>query len=63
MTPEFIIDYCKNNEIKAIAYTYNEPTVFWEYAYDTMVLAKEAGLRNIFVSNGFFSKEMFEKME
>lgn len=63
MTPEFIIDYCKNNEITAIAYTYNEPTVFWEYAYDTMVLAKEAGIYNIFVSNGFFSKEMFEKMD
>ncbi len=63
MAPEFIIKYCKENNITAIAYTYNEPTVFWEYAYDTMVLAKKEGIHNIFVSNWFFSKEMFEKMK
>jgi len=36
-----------------IAYTYNEPTVFFEYTHDTAKLATEQGLRNIYVSNGF----------
>ena len=39
--------------IPSIAYTYNEPAVFFEYAFDTARLAHEAGLRNIFVSSGF----------
>jgi pyruvate formate lyase activating enzyme len=36
-----------------IAYTYNEPTVFFEYTLDTAKLAVEHGIRNIYVSNGF----------
>jgi pyruvate formate lyase activating enzyme len=43
-----------------IAYTYNEPAIFVEFAYDCMVLAKKKGLKNIFVSNGFESKETFD---
>ena len=39
----------------SISYTYTEPTVFFEYAYDTARLAKEAGLRNNFVTNGFMT--------
>lgn len=38
---------------RSIAYTYTEPTVYFEYAYDCAVLAKQAGLRNLFVSNGY----------
>ena len=36
-----------------IAYTYNEPTVFFEYSLDTAKLAVEHGIRNVYVSNGF----------
>ncbi|MFH1678932.1 MAG: AmmeMemoRadiSam system radical SAM enzyme, partial [Candidatus Omnitrophota bacterium] len=44
----------------SISYTYTEPTIFFEYAYDTAKLAKEAGLRNIFVTNGYMSKEALD---
>jgi len=45
---------------RSIAYTYTEPTVFFEYAYDTARLAHQAGLVNIFVTNGYMTKEMLE---
>lgn len=63
LTPEQVVNYCLENNIPSIAYTYNEPTVFWEYAYDTMVLAKKEWLNNVFVSNWFFSNELFEKLD
>ena len=42
---------------RSIAYTYTEPTIYLEYAYDTAVLARAAGLKNIFVSNGYITPE------
>lgn len=42
---------------RSIAYTYTEPTIFFEFAYDIARLAHAAGLKNIFVSNGYISKE------
>ncbi|WP_136525720.1 AmmeMemoRadiSam system radical SAM enzyme [Geomonas ferrireducens] len=42
---------------RSISYTYTEPTIFFEFAYDTAILAKEAGLSNVFVTNGYISKE------
>ncbi|TSK08826.1 MAG: AmmeMemoRadiSam system radical SAM enzyme [Geobacter sp.] len=42
---------------RSISYTYTEPTIFFEFAYDTALLAKEAGLSNVFVTNGYISKE------
>jgi len=44
----------------AIAYTYSEPTIFLEYALDTMKLAREKGLKNIWVSNGYMTKETLD---
>ncbi len=59
LPPKEIINYAKKYNIPTIAYTYNEPTIFVEYAYETMKLAKENGLKNVWVSNGFFSNETF----
>jgi pyruvate formate lyase activating enzyme len=42
---------------RSISYTYTEPTIFFEYAYDTAVLAKKAGLKNVFVTNGYITPE------
>lgn len=42
---------------QSISYTYTEPTIFYEYAYDTAVLARQAGLKNIFVTNGYITAE------
>lgn len=57
LSPEEIIQYCLKNNVKIIAYTFNEPTIFFEYAYQTAVLAKENQINNIFVTNGYLSRE------
>jgi pyruvate formate lyase activating enzyme len=48
------------NNLPSISYTYTEPTVFLEYALDTMKLARKKGLKNVWVTNGFLSKESLE---
>jgi len=57
LSPEEIVKIALKNKVPSISYTYTEPTIFIEYALDTMKLAKKAGLRNNFVSNGFMSPE------
>jgi len=44
----------------SISYTYSEPTIFVEYALETMKLAKEKGLKNIWVTNGYMSRETLD---
>ena len=58
--PEEIVKYCVRRKIPSIAYTYNEPTIFIEYAHDTMRLAHKHGIKNVFVSNGYGSPEAYE---
>jgi len=55
--PAKIITDALKQDCQSIAYTYNEPTVFLEYALDTMKLAHEVKLKNIWVSNGYMSPE------
>lgn len=45
-----------------IAYTYNEPLIGFEFVYDCAVLAREAGLKNIVVTNGYICEEPFLKL-
>jgi pyruvate formate lyase activating enzyme len=47
----------------SISYTYTEPTVFLEYAYDTARIAKKAGLYNIFVTNGYMTKQALDTIK
>ena len=60
LTPEEIVDQAVKAGCQSISYTYTEPTIFFEYAYDTAVLAHEAGLKNIFVTNGYTTTEALE---
>jgi pyruvate formate lyase activating enzyme len=60
LMPEDIVDACLSQKIPSIAYTYNEPAVFFEYAYDTAKLAHKNGIKNVFVSNGYESDEALE---
>ncbi len=60
--PQQIIDFALHTNSPSIAYTYTEPGVFFEYAYDTMKLAHKNGLKNVFVSNGYISKEARKKI-
>ncbi|MGB9763357.1 MAG: AmmeMemoRadiSam system radical SAM enzyme [Minisyncoccia bacterium] len=57
LNPEQIINYCKENKIPIIAYTYNEPTIWVEYAFKIMKLARKNNIKNVWVSNGYMSKE------
>ncbi len=59
-SPDEIIEMALKSNCPSISYTYTEPTVFLEYALDIMKLAKAKGLKNIWVSNGYFSPETFE---
>ncbi len=57
LSPSKIVAQAIENKCPSISYTYTEPTIFLEYALDTMKLAKEVGIKNIWVTNGFMSKE------
>jgi pyruvate formate lyase activating enzyme len=56
-TPEDVVSAAKRAGCRTIAYTYTEPTVFFEFAYDTAKLAHEEGVLNVFVTNGYMTSE------
>lgn len=65
VTPELLVS--KAMELKSdgnigIAYTYNEPSIWYEFVLETSKLAKEAGLSNVLVTNGFIGKEAMTEL-
>ena len=58
MSPEQVADAAQRSGCRSIAYTYTEPTVFFEYSLDSARIAQAAGIANIYVSNGYMSAEM-----
>lgn len=60
MEPEDVVRHALKAKTPSISYTYTEPTIFLEFALDTMKLAKKAGLKNIWVSNGYMTKECLD---
>jgi pyruvate formate lyase activating enzyme len=62
-TPAQIVAKAQSTNCKSIAYTYTEPTIFFEYAYDVALLAHQAGLANVFVTNGYMSMDMLSVFE
>jgi pyruvate formate lyase activating enzyme len=61
-TPEQIVADARVTDSRSIAYTYTEPTVFFEYAYDAARLAHAAGIANVYVTNGYMTEEMLETL-
>lgn len=55
LPPAAIVAAAQRSGCLSIAYTYTEPTIYFEYAYDTAVLARRAGVKNIFVTNGYMT--------
>jgi len=53
MSPEQVVQQAIQYGCESISYTYTEPTIFFEFAYDCAQLAQEKGLKNVFVSNGY----------
>ena len=61
-TPEEIVERAVKTKSKTIAYTYTEPTIFFELAYDTGRIAHEKEIKNVFVTNGFMTEEAILKI-
>lgn len=62
MNPETIVENAMNNRCKSIAYTYTEPTIFYEYAYDIAKIAHKKNLKNLFITNGYISGEALREI-
>jgi pyruvate formate lyase activating enzyme len=62
IAPETLVKTALAQQCASIAYTYTEPTIFYEYAYDTAELARQAGVSNVFVSNGYMTSDMINTM-
>jgi len=62
LSPQSIVLQAKRYNCPIIAYTYTEPTIFFEYAYDTSKLAQKEGIKNVFVTNGYISEEALRKI-
>ena len=60
--PEAIVSDAVARGCKTIAYTYTEPTIFFETAFDTAKLARQQGIKNVFVTNGYMTAEALEKI-
>ncbi|MGA3057677.1 MAG: AmmeMemoRadiSam system radical SAM enzyme [Candidatus Limnocylindrales bacterium] len=60
VTPQEVVQEAVAAGVRSVAYTYVEPTVFIEFALDSMVLARAAGLHNLFVTNGYETSEAIE---
>ena len=57
LEPKEIVSQALHYNCKSISYTYTEPTIFFEYACDTAELAHKQGIKNVFVTNGYMTKE------
>jgi pyruvate formate lyase activating enzyme len=58
--PEDVVKQAKRSASSSISYTYTEPTIFFEYAFEIGQLAKKEGLYNVFVTNGYMTEEMIQ---
>ena len=63
VSPQEMVNLAIQYKCQSIAYTYNEPSVFYPYARDVGILAKERGIKNVFVTNGFESVYEIEDMK
>lgn len=62
LEPKDVVTQAIDSGCKSIAYTYTEPTVFYEYVLDIAKLAKQKGLKNIMVTNGYINSEPLKKL-
>lgn len=61
-TPDDIVKIANDKGIKIIAYTYTEPTIFFEFAYRVSRLAKRYNIKNVFVTNGYMTSDAIKKI-
>ncbi len=63
VSPEEVVELTKQYGCRGIAFTYNEPTIWWEYCYDVSKLAKRENLYTVYVTNGYMSLEAWQEIE
>ena len=63
VSPSKIVSLAKEYRCRSISYTYTEPTIYFEYAYETAVLASKEGIKNIFVTNGYMTEEALKMIQ
>jgi pyruvate formate lyase activating enzyme len=62
VTPQQVVAAAQRSGCRTVAYTYTEPTIYYETMFETATLAQEAGLENIMISNGYMEAAPFEKL-
>jgi pyruvate formate lyase activating enzyme len=62
ISPEEAIRRAVASGSKSISWTYNDPAIWHEYTYDSAVLAKKAGLKTVYVTNGYITPEALRRM-
>ncbi len=63
VAPEVIVDDALRYHCKSISYTYTEPTIFFEYAYEIAKISTTKSLKNVFVTNGYTTREALETIK
>lgn len=62
LMPEDVVRLARDKNCPSISYTYSEPTVFYEYMYDTAWLAKQHKIKNVMISCGYINPEPLKKL-
>jgi len=62
MTPEMVVAIAKRYSCESIAYTYNEPVIWYEFVLDTARLARKEGIYNLLITNGYINEEPFREL-
>jgi pyruvate formate lyase activating enzyme len=62
-TPEQVVRAAQQYGSRSIAYTYTEPTIFFEYSYDIARIAHQVGIASVYVTNGYMTHEMLERFQ
>jgi len=57
IAPDQVVELAKNYSCQGVSYTYNEPTIWHEFCYDSAKLVKKAGLYTCYVSNGYINED------
>jgi pyruvate formate lyase activating enzyme len=62
LSPELLVNLALETDAKSFSFTYSEPTVFYEYAFDVGTLAEREGLGSVWVTNGYMSRRTLETL-
>lgn len=62
ISPDYVVEQAKRTGCRGVAWTYNEPTIWFEFTYDSSKIAKDNGLYSVYVTNGYMSEEALQEI-